>query len=108
MAAADKNQYVPAFREPHPISVQLYSEEKRMLSLGKDVTFTLTLILNLQKQRESLRSSTRSQTTQKVPTELFSLCLDIFQVTDFKNKLLTMQLHEYCVCLFSPQVTEKL
>lgn len=46
MAAADKNQYVPAFGDPHAILVQLHSEEKHVLSLGKEAAFTLTLILN--------------------------------------------------------------
>lgn len=46
MAAADKNQYVPAFGEPDPILLQLHSEEKHVLSLDKDVAFTLTLTLN--------------------------------------------------------------
>lgn len=46
MAEADKNQCVPAFGEPHPILVQLHSEEKYVLSSGKDVVFTLTLTLN--------------------------------------------------------------
>ena len=44
MAAADKNQYVPAFGQPHPILVQLHSEENHVLSPGKDVVFTLTHI----------------------------------------------------------------
>lgn len=46
MAAADKNQYVPAFGEPHPLLVQLHSEEKYVLSSGKNVAFTLNLTLN--------------------------------------------------------------
>lgn len=45
----------------------------------------------------TLKSSTRFQITQEVLTELFYLCLDIFQVTDSKNKMLTMQQHEHCV-----------
>lgn len=52
---------------------------------------------------EILRSSTRLQITQKVLTELSYLCLDIFQVTDFTDKLLTMKLHENHICLFSHQ-----
>lgn len=52
---------------------------------------------------ETFRSSTRLQTTQKVLTELSYLCLHIFQVTDFTNKLLTMKMHENGICLFSHQ-----
>lgn len=46
MAAADKDQCVPAFGEPHLILVQLHSEKKYVLSSGKDVVFTLILTLN--------------------------------------------------------------
>lgn len=45
MVAEDKNQYVAAFEKPHPILVQLHSKKKHVLSLRKDVAYTLTLTL---------------------------------------------------------------
>lgn len=46
MAAADRNQHVPAFGEPHPFLIQLHSEEKCVLSPGKYVALTATLLLS--------------------------------------------------------------
>lgn len=45
-AAEDRNQHVPAFGEPYLFLIQVHSEEKCVLSPGKYVALTLTLLLS--------------------------------------------------------------